>query len=109
MPNGCRNSSNSISPGWVGGRWVGNRRCTRAATGARLVVVRDFDVVGIAVLPSETDPILFVDANAVLATTRTTEQFQTITRRNRQLRQFAYPIQLREFPCDHSPERLRAC
>ena len=33
----------------------------------RLVVVRDFDVVGIAILPSETNPVLIVDASDSVA------------------------------------------
>jgi hypothetical protein len=40
-----------ISPGWVGGRWVGSRRSTSRAP---LVVVRDFDLIGISLLPQKT-------------------------------------------------------
>jgi hypothetical protein len=43
----------SISPGCVGGRCVGRRRDTRARVLRGSMVVRDFDFVGIAVLPSE--------------------------------------------------------
>src|SRR6266566_5274300 len=67
IPNGLRNSSKSISPGCTGGIAVGKRRRTSGRTPAeRLVVVRDFDFVGIASLPAETDPVLFIDADTVL-------------------------------------------
>jgi hypothetical protein len=50
----------------VGGKWVGKRRTAIALPPRRLVVVRDFDIVGISILPPETDPILVVDPNTVL-------------------------------------------
>jgi hypothetical protein len=92
MPSGLRNSSSSISPGDVGGRSLGRRRCTRL--GARLVVVRDFDFVGMAILPPETDPVLLVDANAVLPLTVSAKPFQPVARRDPQLGQVADPVQL---------------
>ncbi|MDP9202881.1 MAG: hypothetical protein M3P26_13245, partial [Gemmatimonadota bacterium] len=55
MPNGFKNSSKSISPGWTAGISVGSRRRTSGLIGIkRLVVVRDFDFVGITSLPAET-------------------------------------------------------
>ena len=55
-----RNSSNGISPGWVGGRCVGSRRETISRAGRvpfrrPLVVVRDLDIVGISILPAKAD------------------------------------------------------
>ncbi len=40
----------------------------------RLVVVRDFDVVGIAIFPPEANPDLIVDADSVLATASTAKR-----------------------------------
>jgi len=68
-PRGFRNSSRSISPGCVGGRCVGSLMSAVRGLGlSALVVVRDFDVVGIVTLPSETHSILVVDPNAVQMT-----------------------------------------
>ena len=53
------------------------------SAGGRVVVVRDFDVGGIAVLPPEAIPELSVDVDAVLAATRATERLQPISRRGR--------------------------
>jgi hypothetical protein len=51
----------------------------------RFVVVRDFDFVGIARLPAETDAILLIDANTVLAFAGAGEGFQAIARWHSQL------------------------
>jgi len=45
-------------------------------------VVRDFDVVDIALLPPETNPELIASVDAVLSTTRAFERFEAIARRN---------------------------
>jgi hypothetical protein len=42
------------------------------------VVIRDFDVVGIAVLPPETDPELVIDANTMLPSPIPFEAFEAI-------------------------------
>jgi hypothetical protein len=82
-PNGFRNSSNNISPGCTGGIAVGKRRRTSGRTPAeRLVVVRDFDFVGIAPLPAKTDSVLFIDADAVLTAPISLETLQSIARRD---------------------------
>jgi len=57
-----RNSSNSISPGWVGGRCVGSRRETISRAGRvpfrrPPVPVRDLDIVGIAIPPAKADTV----------------------------------------------------
>jgi hypothetical protein len=53
------------------------------------VIIRDFDVVGISSLPSETDAILLVDSNAVLTPAVPRESLEPVTRWNRQLPQIA--------------------
>jgi hypothetical protein len=45
-----------------------------------LVVVRDLDIVGIAIAPTETDSKLIVDPDAELAGTIPSELFQTKAR-----------------------------
>jgi hypothetical protein len=57
----------SISPGWVGGRFDGNRRpaSTPAFLAPGLMIVRDFNFVGIAMLPMKTDAKSLVDANFI--------------------------------------------
>jgi hypothetical protein len=69
---------------------VGRRRRTRgfgagAVLRVRLVVVRDFDFVGIAVLPAETNPILLVDANAMLSATIADQTLKPVAGRDREL------------------------
>jgi hypothetical protein len=80
-PRGFRNSSNSISPGGVGGRCVGSRMsAVRSFSPLGLVIVCDLDFVGIARLPPKTHPVLGVDPNAVLVAPGTTESLQPIAR-----------------------------
>src|SRR5580698_9915822 len=69
------NSSRSISPGCNGGIF-------RIVV---LVVVNDFDFVGIAISPLKADSPLIVDANAPLSFAISVELFQTVSRRLRQL------------------------
>src|SRR5262245_14298904 len=84
IPSGFRNSCNNISPGCVGGRWVGSRRSTRRACERDpfLMVIRDFDLVGITVLPGKADPKLNIDTNAVLALPISLECLEAIAGRN---------------------------
>ena len=58
---GLTNSSKSISPGWVGGRFRGSRRPTTS-----LVIVCDFDLIGIAFLPCKTNSVLLINSDTVL-------------------------------------------
>src|SRR3990172_7326950 len=104
IPRGFRNSSSSISPGWVGGRCVGSRRRTKGFPLDPLVIVRDFDVVGIAVLPPKTDPVLVVDANAVLPCAVAAEALQPIAGRDTQLSQAADSIELRQLATGSRPK-----
>src|SRR5690606_16164392 len=107
MASGLRNSSRSISPGEVGGRVLGRRRCTSPAV--RLVVVGDFDVVGIAGLPPEADPVLIIDANAVLSQPVFAEPLQSVAGRHLKLGQVADPVQLVQLATRDGPQRHRAC
>lgn len=72
IPRGFRNSWSSISPGWVGGLLVGSRRTTGDCDdlprcGRFSVIVRDFDLVRISILPAKAHAILLIDSNTVLA------------------------------------------
>jgi hypothetical protein len=49
------------------------------------VVVSDFNVVGISILPFETNAPLFVDSYAVLASSIALQRFQSITRQRLQI------------------------
>ena len=65
IPRGLRNSSSSISPGCVGGLLAGSRRTTGNCDdlplcGRRLVVVRDFDLIRISILPVKAHAILLI-------------------------------------------------
>lgn len=53
------------------------------------VVIDDFHVVGVTVIPSEADAPLIVDPDAVLAFALTLQGFQPIGRRNAQIIQHA--------------------
>jgi hypothetical protein len=73
----------------------------------RLVVVRDFDVVGTAILPPEANPVLIVDADTVLSDPRTAQGLEAVTRWNRQFAQCPNPIQLRQLARYDRPQRRR--
>jgi hypothetical protein len=57
-----------------------------------LVVVRDFDLVGIAILPSEANAILFVHPDAVLSRTVVAQPLETITWRSSQFTECLHPV-----------------
>jgi hypothetical protein len=96
IPNGLRNSSKSIAPGCTGGIAVGNRRRTSGLTPiGRLVVVRDFDFVGIIPLPAETDSVLIIDPDTVLTAPISSQTLQSIARRHRKFAKISDPIDLR--------------
>jgi hypothetical protein len=69
-----------------------------------LVVVRDFDFVGIAILPLETNPILLVDANAVLPAPATNEALQAVARRDRPLAKLPNAVELGQLASMHRPQ-----
>ena len=115
MHSGLRNSSNSISPGWVGGRFSGSLPLVKDESPAfpvapllRLVVVRDLNFVCISVLPVEADAILFVDPYAVLTSPVTPQRLQFVPRRYGQVSDDRNPIELVQLPLSHSPEGLGA-
>jgi len=62
------------------------------------VVVRDLDIVGIAILPAKADTILLIDADAVLAGPFPPEAFEVVSRGNGQLAQVTNAIYLVELP-----------
>jgi hypothetical protein len=88
---------------------VGSRRWTSERGDLRgfLVAVRDFDLIGITGLPAETDPILLIDANAVLPQPCTCEPFKTIPRRNGKLAEITNPVELSQLPAYDRPENSR--
>jgi hypothetical protein len=100
MSKGFKNSSNNISPGCVGGRCFGKRRLT-----SRLVVIDNFDLVGMIVLPFKTDPELLVDPDAVLIFPVAPKAFQTIGRRDRELTDFSNTIYLIQLALRIRPQR----
>jgi len=113
MPSGLRNSSRSISPGCVGGLSVGSRRwtspfCASAAGATRLVVVRDFDFVGIAILRMKANPVLLVNADTVLTPPIATKTLQVVSGRNGELTEISNPVQLRQLPAHDGPDLARA-
>jgi len=99
------NSARSISPGWVGARSVGNRR--EMSPFAGLVVVRDLDFIGISVLPTETDAILLVDPNAVLAPTTSAQWLESISWWNRKMSKIPDPVDLIQLSSSNGPQGRR--
>jgi len=89
---GFRNSSSSISPGWVGARFRGNlvfivddTETRRAERPLELVVVRNFDLICIPVLPTETDSIPLVDANTCQSFPITLQHLQPVAKWHREV------------------------
>jgi hypothetical protein len=60
------------------------------------VVVHHFDLVSVAVLPDEADPILIVDPDAVLPTPISTESLEVIARERAQIVESLRRMQLHE-------------
>lgn len=83
---------------------MGRRRCTVSPPDRFLVIVRDFDVVGIAFLPSEADPKLIIDPDAVLARAVAPQALQAISRRYAEFSESLNPIDLCEFASCCWPE-----
>jgi len=67
------NSSHRTSPAWV-------NRLHFLRHDRLLVVIGDFDLVGVAIFPVKTDSQLIVDSDAVLASAIVMQPFQTIAR-----------------------------
>jgi hypothetical protein len=68
------------------------------------VVVRDFNLIDISSLPSEANPILIVDSNAVLSLPVSTQPFKMIPRWNSEFAEIPDSIDLIEFPPGNLPE-----
>jgi len=86
---GLTNSSKSISPGWVGGRFRGSRRPTTS-----LVVICDFDFVGMAFLPCKTNSVLLINPDTVLILSIAFKALQTVSWRYLEFTNFLNPIDL---------------
>ncbi|MGC1400545.1 MAG: hypothetical protein WA827_18490, partial [Candidatus Binatus sp.] len=66
--------------------------------GTSPVVIDYLDVCRVALLPHETDSILFIDSNAVLPDTATLQGFQMIASRSREIPELERRIQRFQFP-----------
>ncbi len=73
--------------------------------GTRLVVVGDFDFVGITALPPEANPVLVIDTNAMLAGPIAPETFQPVPRWHGQFSELPHSIDLRQLPAHDGPKR----
>ena len=73
----------------------------------RLVVVGDFDLVGIPVLPRKTHPVLFIDPNAIVACSVAHQSFQTVARWHRQLVKISYAVELGQLSTGYGPQLNR--
>ena len=89
---------------------MGSGRATNGFfLGWRLVVVGDFDFVGIPVLPRKAHPVLFVDPDAILPCSIAHQSFQTVTRRHRQFMKIPNTIELRQLSTCYGPRGSRTC
>jgi hypothetical protein len=68
------------------------------------VIIRDLDFVGISILPSETDPILVVDPDAVLLAPIAVKPLKMISRRNGKVQKVPNVIDLVELSSGNAPE-----
>jgi hypothetical protein len=75
---------------------------------AWLVIVDNLDVIGIAVMPTKTDPPLFVYANTVLAPAVSLHALQPVTGRAVQIVQDDRAIKLAQFPLGDSFDGSKA-
>jgi hypothetical protein len=72
------------------------------------VVIDNFDIVGMSVLPFETDSELFVYANTVLTFPFTPKTLQTVPRWGYKIADFSNAVYLVEFALGNHPQRARA-
>jgi len=68
------------------------------------VIVFDADFVGMSVPPPERHPVLIVNADAVAAGPITSQQSQTVTRRDCEILQTRRDVQHLELPPDDRPD-----
>ena len=67
------------------------------------MVVRNFDLVGMAILPTKTHPILLVDSEAVLTVSIAGEPLETIAWWHDELAEMSHAIELSDLAARHSP------
>jgi hypothetical protein len=72
------------------------------------VVVNKFNVFGAAVRPSKAEPILIIDANAVLSGPITAQRLQAVTGRNPEVVELVGDLELPQLAASHSLEGLKA-
>jgi hypothetical protein len=82
-------------------RMDGGKKFFSASHDRLLVIINNLDVERISILPSEADPPLIVDANAVLARAVPFQGFPSITRRRSEVAKFDGTVELAEFPPSH--------
>jgi hypothetical protein len=70
------------------------------------VIARDFDFVGIVLLPTETDPVLLVDPDAVLSLPVPPQLLQSIPGWNAQFLEILHPVQLIQLAANNGPKSL---
>jgi hypothetical protein len=61
------------------------------------MIIHDFDVIGAGFRPAETDPILIVHADAVLACAIALERFETVAWRDTKIIEMTRDLQLSQF------------
>ncbi len=71
------------------------------------MVVRDLDLVGMAVLLNETDPVLFASPDTVLSQAVPLQSLQVIAGGHFQLSYIPNAVDLVELPARNHPKRLR--
>ena len=71
------------------------------------MVIDELDVVGIGILPTETDPPLIVDADTVLAAAITLEFLEPVPRRHPKVVERLGGVHGNELPQHHAPELRR--
>jgi len=71
-----------------------------------LVIIDDFHIIRVAVLPAETQTVLLIDADAVLAVAIPPERFQFVSHRDFQIIQGLGFIQQCQFPLGSRRKRL---
>ena len=91
IARGFRRSPRRISPGCTGG----SRRAFLGIVPPS-VVVHDLDVLRLAVLPHEADPILIIDPDAVLPSPITAKGLEVIARKRAQVVESLGCMQLRQ-------------
>jgi len=72
------------------------------------MIIHDFHVVRMAVLPDKTDPPFFVDADRMLPLPIASQRFQLIARRRSQNSQFRRSVQLQQLSQRHPLKGAKA-